>query len=343
MNAPVPSPAREMVGAPRSTVDLLVALGVPTERHVDLLADTYVLEAIEHLDRAGIDPRWFATRCSLLLIKPDAIVARAVQPTLVWLADRGWRVRHAARVPADRHLARALWARSWATASPERRRLADLLVGICDAMVLVVEDDEPPGAGLTPPARFAPGAESATERLTREKGPTKPPARKPGQLRYILGRHTYLLNLVHTPDAPIDVLREWAIISDEAARQRCLTDMLRPADDSDGADESDGAAAALSLAEELYRQVPAWRFDRDAALSRIRHDLAGTGIGCASDDDAACAALLRTAWASETPMDPWSVIVLGSHVLPMIGDPQVRAAASAPITPTTFSTTRRAR
>ncbi|MGV9673325.1 MULTISPECIES: nucleoside-diphosphate kinase [unclassified Gordonia (in: high G+C Gram-positive bacteria)] len=333
MNAPVPSPAREMVGTPRPTVDLLAALGVPAAHHAELLGDTYVLEAIEHLDRAGVDPRWFATGCSLLLIKPDAIVARAVQPSLDWLADRGWLVRHAARVPADRHLARALWARSWATASPERRRLADLLVGICDAMVLVVEEPTQPGT------------ESATERLTREKGPTKPSARMPGELRYLLGRHTYLLNLVHTPDTPIDVLREWAIISDEAARQRCLADLIRPPDVSDAADESDGAAAALSLAHELYRQVPAWGFERDAALARIRHDLAGTGIGtgCASGDDAACAALLRAAWASGTPMDPWSVIVLGSHVLPMIGDPQVRAASSAPIAPTTFSTTRRAR
>ena len=48
----------------------------------------------------------------------------------------------------------------------------------------------------------------ASVELTGLKGPTDPDARAPGQLRHLLGRYSYLLNLVHTPDEPADVLRE---------------------------------------------------------------------------------------------------------------------------------------
>lgn len=98
--------------------ELLSAL-TPSLQKVDAyVADTYVQESVDQLDRLGVDAAKFAREHSLLLLKPDAIVARSVAPTLNWLVDNGFRVVSAFRVPVDRHLARALWYFAWNIASP---------------------------------------------------------------------------------------------------------------------------------------------------------------------------------------------------------------------------------
>lgn len=256
--------------------------------------DTYVQETLAQLDEAGIDPAEFSRRYSLLLLKPDAIVARAVEPTLNWLRDNDFRVSATRICPVDRHLVRALWYFAWNIASPERRRLADLLVGISDALVLVVAAE--------------PGSLPTSVRLTSAKGPTAPAARRPGELRYLLGRYSYLLNLVHSPDDPADVLREFAIYFDEGTR----ADLLREL----GTGRERGAEATVQAAQ-LYARTPARGFDRDAAARQLLDEIGAAPGGFDLHRDEDCAALLRRAWATGRVLDPWPVIVLGSHVLPM--------------------------
>ncbi|MFJ1460706.1 nucleoside-diphosphate kinase [Nocardia sp. N2S4-5] len=274
--------------------DLLVPL-TPLPAKADIYSgDTYVQESVAQLDEAGLDAAKFAREHSMLLLKPDAIVGRAVLPTLQWLRDNDFRVVSARPLAVNRHLVRALWYYAWNIASPERRRLADLLVGISDALVLVVGG--PVGELPTP------------VRLTAAKGATDPRKRRPGELRHLLGRDSFLLNLVHSPDDPADVLRELAIYFDEHTRSRVLADIGTGT-------ECSGHAA--ELAEELYSRTPAREFERDAAIERILADLGGPPDGFDPRSDEACAALLRAAWAADRAMDPWSVIVLGSQVLPM--------------------------
>lgn len=276
--------------------ELLAALTPQPEKVTAYAGDTYLQETVEQLDRLGVDAAKFARAHSMLLLKPDAIVARSVEPTLNWLADNDFRVVSAFRVAVDRHFARALWYFAWNIASPERRRLADLLVGISDVLVLVVRGED---AELPVPVR-----------LTEAKGPTDPGRRRPGELRHLLGRHSYLLNLVHSPDDPADVLRELAIYLDDDRRAKVITEA------SDGADRS---SDALAIAHDLYTQAPARSFDRADALGRILRDLekAGAAPAFADRTDADCARLLYSAWAEGRELDPWSVIVLGSYVLPM--------------------------
>ncbi|GAA5072803.1 nucleoside-diphosphate kinase [Nocardia iowensis] len=278
--------------------ELLAALTPQPEKVTAYVDDTYVQETVEHLDRLGVDAAKFAREHSLLLLKPDAIVARSVEPTLKWLADNNFRVVSAFRVAVDRHFARALWYFAWNIASPERRRLADLLVGISDVLVLVVRGVD---AELPVPVR-----------LTEAKGATDPRKRKPGELRYLLGRHNYLLNLVHSPDDPADVLRELAIHLDERSRATVV---------AQAGTGDDRSADALVIADDLYAQAPARSFDRATAVETILRDLERTGStappGFDPQDDAECARLLYSAWADGRELDPWSVIVLGSYVLPM--------------------------
>ncbi|MVU80435.1 nucleoside-diphosphate kinase [Nocardia sp. ET3-3] len=275
----------------------------PSKAKIDAyLGDTYLLETVDQAGRLGVDAERFACEHSLLLLKPDAIVARAVEPTLTWLADNDFQVVDAHRVVVDRHVARALWYFAWNIASAERRRLADLLVGISDVLVLVVRG--PVGELPTP------------VRLAEAKGATDPRKRRPGELRYLLGRHNYLLNLVHSPDDPADVLRELAIYFDEDTRSRVIARAL------EGRDRS---AEAAALARDLYDQAPARSFDRGEAVARLCADLDSAALKSLDErmvtaepgSDAAQAALLDVAWSSGLALDAWSVIVLGSYVLPM--------------------------
>ncbi|MEV5648486.1 nucleoside-diphosphate kinase [Nocardia sp. NPDC052254] len=256
--------------------------------------DTYVQETVDQLDAAGLDAAEFAVRHSLLLLKPDAIVGRAVEPTVDWLRDNGFRIVSARSCPVDRHLVRALWYFAWNIASPERRRLADLLVGLSGALVLVVAGDPAP---LPTPVR-----------LTAAKGPTDPRKRQPGQLRYLLGRHSYLLNLVHSPDDPADVLREFSIYFDTGTREEILREI------GAGTEAGDDA---IALAAELYSHTPARDFGRGAAVTRLLADMGDAPADFDPESDEDCARLLRRAWATGRTVDPWSVIVLGSLVLPM--------------------------
>ncbi|MGW4366796.1 nucleoside-diphosphate kinase [Nocardia takedensis] len=273
----------------RALLDTLTPLPAKAAAYA---TDTYVLESVDQARRAGVDPAGFARTHSLLLLKPDAIVARAVEPTLDWLDIAGFRVVGAHRVPVDRHLARALWYFAWNIASPERRRLADLLVDISDALVLVLRGED--------------GELPVPVRLTEAKGPTDPRKRQPGELRHLLGRHSYLLNLVHTPDDPADVLRELSIYFGEVTRAAVLR-----------GPEVDAPARARLLAEQLYEATPARGFDRVEALARLCADLGIDPAGVRSDQD--CARLLYAAWERGDALDPWASIVLGSHVLPMRG------------------------
>ncbi|GAB2675387.1 nucleoside-diphosphate kinase [Nocardia goodfellowii] len=265
----------------------------PSAAKVDAYAeDTYVQETVEHLVRLGIEPGGFAREHSLLLLKPDAMVARAVEPTLDWLGENGFQVVDAHRLAVNRHLVRAIWYFAWNIASAERRRLADLLVGMSDALVLVVRGTD--------------GELPVPVRLTAAKGPTDPSKRVPGELRYVLGRHNFLLNLVHSPDDPADVLREFSIFFDERTRARLLTRSV------------DGAAVAAELAREIYAETPARSFDRAEAMGQVRRGLADVGVPVAPGlSDADCARLLNEAWDAGYELDPWSVLVLGSYVLPM--------------------------
>lgn len=287
-----------VAAAPGTLAGLLASLTPQPDKVRAYLADTYVLESVEQLARLGIDAGGFAVRHSLLLLKPDAVIARAVEPTLKWLVANGFRVVDAAVVPVNRHLVRALWYYAWNIASPERRRLADLLAGISDCLLLVVSGPD--------------GEFPAPVRLTEAKGPTDPRKREPGQLRYELGRQNFLLNLVHTPDDPADVLRELAIYFPEHRRAEVITRAYSGAN---------RAESARELADTLYARTPCRSFDREVAADRVVRDLERAGTPVPPDfdaaDDAACAAVLTRALVAGREIDPWSAVVLGSQVLPM--------------------------
>lgn len=272
--------------------------------------DTYFEEAHEQFAELGVDLEEFGRSHALLLLKPDAVAARRLLTTIDWVVDRGFRIAAAERVRLTRHSVRALWYFQWNVASAERKRIADLLATASDSLVLLVCREDCHGV-------------PASVLLTEMKGPTNPDARVPGELRHLLGRHTYLLNLVHTADEPADVLRELGIYFDAEQRATVYDQAVT------GADRQEHARA---LARGLYADAPRRSLDFADSAGRLANDV---GVGLADSDPAARAELeavlrlarvdarggsrmlLQAAWRHGLSVDDWSALVVGSYVLPM--------------------------
>ncbi|OIJ92789.1 nucleoside-diphosphate kinase [Streptomyces sp. MUSC 14] len=255
-------------------------------------ADTYYQESFEQLDALTSDLTGFAHRHAALLLKPDAVVTRRLLPAVNWLADNGFRVVAAETTRLTRTMIRSLWFYQWNLATPERRRLARLFLHSTDSLVLLVRcesDTDVPASVL----------------LTELKGPTDPDARTPGQLRHLLGRYSYLLNLVHTPDEPADVLRELAVHFDDERREEMFRSALAG---------EDRTARAVDLAELLHSRCAPRSLDFEPALERVRSAVAAHA---GPRPDASPRELLETAWRDGVALDPWDTVVVGSKVLPM--------------------------
>jgi nucleoside diphosphate kinase len=255
-------------------------------------ADTYYQESHGQLAALTDDITGFAHRHAALLLKPDAVVARRLGAAVDWLTDRGYRIVGAAVTRLTRTMIRSLWYFQWNLATPYRRRLAALFLEDADALVLLVRPDHDPDI-------------PASVELTRLKGPTDPGARRPGQLRHLLGNYSYLLNLAHTPDEPADVLRELAVHFDDSVRERLFRSAL--------ADE-DRTADALELAGRLYARTEQRDLAFDPAVARLR-DAVSRHRG--ADPTATPRTLLETAWDRGIDLDPWDTVIVGSQVLPM--------------------------
>ncbi|MFR9797992.1 nucleoside-diphosphate kinase [Streptomyces sp. MS06] len=255
-------------------------------------ADTYYQESHEQLAALTDDVTGFAHRHALLLLKPDAVVSRRLDAAVLWLVQRDFRIVGAAVTRLTRTMIRSLWYFQWNLATPQRRRLAALFLEDADALVLVVRPGRPPDV-------------PAPVELTRLKGPTDPEARRPGQLRHLLGRYSYLLNLVHTPDEPADVLRELAVHFDHATRERLFRSALAG---------EDRTTHALELADDLYAAAEPRELDFAPAAERLRD---AVRLHPRVDADASPRILLERAWQYGIAVDPWDTVIVGSAVLPM--------------------------
>ncbi|MFI1016090.1 nucleoside-diphosphate kinase [Streptomyces sp. NPDC020965] len=291
--------------------DVSPALSCDPHKRALFASDTYFLESLEQLGALTADVNGFLHRHAVLLLKPDAVVSRRIPATVDWLTAEGFRIVAAERTRLSRTVVRSLWYYQWNLATPHRRRLADMFLDSCDAVVLVVrpvveEDDAVPASVV----------------MTERKGPTDPLARVPGQLRYELGRYSYLLNLVHTPDEPADVARELGIHFDTAQREHVYSCALA------GEDRS---GRARELAEQLHTEVPrrdltfgpaAERLKRAVAEAEksplppaIRDELRAARLAARSPDG--YPRLLEAVRLAGLSPDTWDVVIVGTHVLPM--------------------------
>jgi len=162
--------------------------------------DTHSIEGLELVQEVfGEGARSFCHMHSLLVVKPEALVARQLKTILTWLEEVGFRVVDAVPFQFSPAITRGLWGYHWNAVTGAHRRAIDLLVesGMSIAILVTATEDSMVPASL---------------RLADKKGHADPTRRRPGQLRFELGNFNPLLNHVHSPDEPIDVLRELAVV-----------------------------------------------------------------------------------------------------------------------------------
>ena len=203
------------------------------------------------------------TRMTFLLVKPEAIAGRRVEPILEFVRSVGFLVAGTWPVRMGRHEARNLW----------RYSLNELPVAHVRALEMLVTAGQSFLVGLilgwaAGPGRADPGQVTAAERLSRAKGSSSRPA-APGTLRQRLGCPALTLNFVHAPDEPADVLRELAVLGDASLQEQVLGRLIAAAGwPPERLDAAGREAAALMTAQ--YALNPAHDLNVEATFGRMR-------------------------------------------------------------------------
>lgn len=262
--------------------------------------DTYFLESWEDLVTvASEQPLPAPSRFAALTLKPDAVVGRALKPTLEWLGEHGFSVVAAELVEFERHIIRSIWLYSWNVASRDRKDLVDILLTATPSLFLALR-----------------GPEDASLRLSQNKGPANPEHRRPDQLRSRLGYFSTLLNFVHTSDEPADFIRELAVYFPAPTRRRIYRAMGSLGDSLQHADD---------LASQLEARFPAHDLELDASISRVRA-LIDQGRGdellqlldeIASRSTRDWRTLFHLAEANGVSCQNWDLIVIATNLVQM--------------------------
>jgi hypothetical protein len=229
------------------------------ERYAD---DLYFCEGWQTFQAAcaGRPAEAMLSRLTFLLVKPEAIAGRRVRPVLEFLQEHGYRVLGTWPLRMGRHQVRGLWGYQLNAVPVAHVRALEMLAGAGELFLAGLGHQ--PGAGGT----------SAAELLAERKS-------SPGDgLRERLGCPALMINFVHAPDEPADVLRELAVLFDARAQRRIMTTMLAAA----GWPEARFAAtapAAAALMTSRYPDCPAHDLDVPATLRRLRLGArAGAGL-----------------------------------------------------------------
>lgn len=298
----------ELVG-PRASITSAHAPSLPAslscrpDKRALYAVDTYFRDSWEDASRylgSALDD--FLESHALILVKPDGVAAHRLSVAVDWLRRFGATVVTAERCTLTRHVVRALWQYQWNKATRDRRDLADLLMPSTESLVLIVRRDSPDDVPYTLAVSDA-------------KGPADPAKREPHHLRYTLGNENYLLNFVHTTDEPADMVREIGVLFDAGRRQRIYETIVR---------RPDGYQEACCEARALESQLPRQDLSLAGALRQLRERtetmppaaaLLGAIDAVESGRSRDWRAICREADELGAPLDRWSTIVIGTHLM----------------------------
>jgi hypothetical protein len=193
-----------------------------------------------------------------LLVKPEAIVLRRGAPILDFLRAHGYEVLGARKLRIDRHASRDVWRYQFNAAPLSVMRAVDILFDTAPSVCLAVADDT------------SSCAVPVAARLAAHKGSYVRRTLPSESLRGLLGSPTLLLNFVHGPDDPADVLRELGVLLDPPGRRDFLAMLLgcRPTS------QCEAPEAVLSAA---YQDHPGRELDLAASLACVEKAATGPG------------------------------------------------------------------
>lgn len=280
--------------------------------------DIYYRETVKQLD--GWDPgerRRLLQTHSYLLFKPEALVARKVEPALTYLAERGIEANFAATLTFNRSMLRSLWWYQLNAAPLTIARACDLLINDWEMLLIGFADTkaDPEGGPL----------DSAARRLSDLKGSSRDIGKGLGLLRDELGCTTTCLNFIHAPDEPADVVREIGVLFDRSAREQIFARM----------GEQQDVQPAVEAAYALY---PEDDLELEPSLARLKQAVGPQHQAVLKNIERAIASseedyddrLTLVEWLCDTDIVPrWDRAVIAAHltgmeradVMPMIGPP----------------------
>lgn len=147
---------------------------------------------------------------AILCAKPDAVAGRRLRPMVAYATEHGFAPLAAATFTFNRQSMRAIWCYDWHVYPVDRLAFSTLWYCTGSTVLFAFEDAAP--AGPVP----------ASVRLSALKGHASADLRSPGQLRARLNPPNRVLNFVHIPDEPADVVRELGILFDRDERRALL-------------------------------------------------------------------------------------------------------------------------
>ncbi|PKD38273.1 hypothetical protein CWO84_24000 [Methylomonas sp. Kb3] len=159
--------------------------------------EPYYQEALQAF-LSSSNPEYWLQKHTFLLLKPDAFPPRSFDKIIHGLTVDGFGVVKAIPIRLGRFHIRELWRYEYNLANVQRYPLLDMLLSSGDSILLIIRDILGQGC--------------ASERLTSLKGASDPAIRSKNSLRTRIGAANGTLNFIHTPDEPIDVVRELGVL-----------------------------------------------------------------------------------------------------------------------------------
>ena len=228
--------------------NLLESLSTVPHKPAYYRREPYFREAWSELQGVyGREAEMFALRHALVILKPDAIVARKIEQCASLLAEAGFTPCATRSFWFDRNMVRALWLYKLNAATLGRLRVLDLLQLAAPSLFILLRDEE------------SVANRPASVRLTALKGRGASQRNGHSNLRRRLGAKGRILSFIHSADEPADLVREMAIIFGRSERKQIFRDVR----------VGRSAVSPGACAECLYRTWPRHELHLDLALSRM--------------------------------------------------------------------------
>ncbi len=262
-------------------------------------SEPYLRESIADADAVlGKYLQGFTQRYASILIKPDAIVGR--RATLIWdyLRDHGFRIVQAMPFQFDRLMVRELWRYSMNISTNAKFALVDSIHAASQSIYLLLEDQTPECA-----------AGSATVRLHHLKGSAFASERSRNSIRSVAKSPNEMLVLVHTPDEPLEMLREIGLLFDHENRKNLFESALHMLDENVAQQREEIA----SIIAQIESSTPVHELDLKISTARLREHFSTPPENLSPNE--IWERIIQTSWSSKDSTAFWDSIMVGSSVI----------------------------
>lgn len=262
-------------------------------------SEPYLRESIADADAVlGEYLPEFTHRFASIIIKPDAIGGRRAILICDYLRNHGFRIVQAMPFQFDRLMIRELWRYSMNISTNAKFSLVDSIHSASQSIYLLLEDQEPEHR-----------AGSATVRLQHLKGSAFESQRSRNSIRSVAKSPNEMLVLVHTPDEPLEMLREMGLLFDRTNRIKLFQSSLRMLEDGTPETKEE---ISLVIAQ-IESTIPAHELNREISTERLKmrmgmrfENLSPTEIWERAK---------RSTWISNDSITLWDSIMVGTSVI----------------------------